>query len=348
MSPYRLGETLFIRTVHELAVAEIAAWDALLQSCPDLQRAFLSRTYIAAVARTGRKVVVLVGYIENVPVFFLPLQRKAGWLGKFGLHEPAGDVMTDYFGIVAAKEVRIELPDLLKATRGAINAVFFTHLDETQSNYGLTANEYRTGLRTWLGDPPQNYWSNLRKIDKKLVYDTERREKKLVAECGPLTFEWSSTHPESDLDWLIESKKSQYSRTGKEQAPLFDPANSALLLNLLHTQDTHCRGLLSVLRCGDTIVAAHFGLHIDKVLHVWFPVYDTRFANYSPGRILFKHMFTTGAEQGVTRFDRGEGDNQAKRDFSNEEHRFGRGVWYAGHMRGRLAYLAQRLAWKLG
>lgn len=348
MNAYRLGETLFLRTIEELVPTEVIAWDRLVRSKLDLQRAFLSRAYIAAVARTGRQVIILVGYSKRGPAFFLPLQRRSGWLGKLGLCEPAGDVMTDYFGIVAEDGVQVDLPSLLRSTRGAISAVFFTHLDESQSAYGLTADEYRTGLRTALGTPSRDYWSNLRKVDKKLVSDTERREKKLLAEWGPLTFEWSSTQPKTDLDWLITSKKSQYSRTGKEQAPLFDVANTSLLRDLLEAQDSHCRGVLSVLRCGATNVAAHFGLQCGKLLHVWFPVYEPQFATFSPGRILFKHMFNAGVEQGVDLFDRGEGDNQAKRDFANEEHRFGRGFWYADDFRGRLAYLAQRVVWKLG
>lgn len=348
MNTYRLGETLFLRRIDELTTVEASAWDQLLLAREDLQRAFLSRAYIAAVAQTGRKVVVLVGYTAaHAPIFFLPVQRQPGLLGWLGLHEPAGDVMTDYFGIIAAEGTQVDMPALLTATRGAVNAVYFTHLDETQTAYGLKTDEYRMGLRTHLGNPPQDYWTNLRKSDKKLVYDTERREKKLVAEFGPLTFEWSSTRPESDLKWLIESKKSQYARTGKEQAPLFDSANVALLHSLLQSADTHCSGLLSVLRCGETIVAAHFGLRHGPLLHVWFPVYAPQFANYSPGRILFKQMFIGGAQNGVSLFDRGEGDNQAKRDFANEEHRFGRGLWYAFSLCGRLAHLAQRVAWKL-
>lgn len=347
MSAYRLGKNLFLRRIEQLTAAEAVTWDRLLEASPDLQRAFLSRTYIAAVAQTGRKVVILVGYAGETPTFFLPLQRQTGWLGWLGLHEPAGDVMTDYFGIIAAAGVRVDMPALLKATRGAVNAVFFTHLEETQTAYGLTAEEYRTGLRTHLGSPPQNYWANLRKSDKKLVYDTERREKKLTVEFAPLTFEWSSSQPESDLQWLIESKKSQYTRTGKEHAPLFDANNVSLLRNLLQSADPHCSGLLSVLRCGETTVAAHLGLRSGSLLHVWFPVYDQEFANYSPGRILFKQLFIAGAEQSVDVFDRGEGDNQAKRDFANEEHHFGRGIWLASSWRGLLSRFALSSYWML-
>jgi CelD/BcsL family acetyltransferase involved in cellulose biosynthesis len=344
---YRLNQNLFTRRIEQLTALEAATWDRLVLANIELQRAFLSRTYIAAVAKTSGDVIVLVGYAAGAPIFFLPLQRQSGVLGHFGVFEIVGGVMTDYFGIIAENGVKVTIPAMLNATKGVVNAVVFTHLDQSQEYFGLHADEYRTGLRTLLDEPPNEYWANLRKTDKKLVYDTERREKKLVGEFGPITFEWSSSQPESDLAWLVESKKLQYSRTGKEQAPLFNKANVALLTNLLQAREKCCSGQLSVLRCGDDVVAAHFGLRCREMLHVWFPVYDQKFANHSPGRILFKHMFAAGAEHGITVFDRGEGDNQAKRDFANEEHRFGRGLWFSPSVGGQLAQLAQRIAWRI-
>lgn len=348
MNRFHLGKTLFIRRSSDLTAVEVTAWNQLIDFNLDLRRAFLSSHYVAAVAQSGRDVFVLVGYESGMPVFFLPLQRQPGWLGKLGLFEPVGGSMTDYFGLIALDDIEIDMPTLLSETNGLINSVFFTHLDETQKVYGLQIDEYRTGLCTWLGNVPENYWSNLQKIDKKLVYDTERRERKLVSEYGPLTFEWKTKFPIEDLGWLISSKKMQYSRTGKMLAPLFDEKNTALLDILLNAHEPQCSGILSILRVEDHIIAAHFGLQCRNVLHVWFPVYNVKFASYSPGRVLFKYMFIEGAKQGVEIFDRGEGDNQAKRDFANLEHRFGRGLWYANHLRGRLAYFAQRLAWKFG
>ncbi len=347
MTQVRLGKNFFVRRIEEISPQEVAAWDALLVARDDLRRAFLSFSYATAVSKSCGDVIVLVGYANGAPSFFMPLQRLAGPLGRLGVFEPAGGVMTDYFGAVAADGVQVVMADLLDASAGITNAVFFTHLDESQDRYGLKAAEQRKGLRTRLGTPAIEYWANLRKADKKLVYDTERRERKLVSEFGPISFEWSSSQPASDMAWLIESKKSQYTRTGKGTAPLYIEANVALMHRLLESEDDLCRGVLSVLRCGEEIVAAHFGLRCREMLHVWFPVYETKFASHSPGRILFRHMFLAGAERGIEVFDRGEGDSQAKRDFANEEHLFGRGLWLVPGMRGQVAHLALRIAWRI-
>lgn len=341
-----LGKNLFIRRIDELTSAEATAWDQLLMQ-GDLRRAFMSRHYVSAVAETGGDVVVLSLYGGSGPHAFLPLQRAAGMPGSAGIFEPVGGVMTDYFGIVAADGLVIDIAKLLAATQGRVNAVFFSHLDETQARFGLVGEEPRTGLRTWLGTPASDYWVNLRKSDKKLVYDTERREKKLINEVGAVTFEWASQNPASDMAWLVESKKAQYTRTGKAQAPLFDSRKVALLNRLLQSQEENCQGVLSALRCGEEIIAVHFGLRCHEMLHVWFPVYNPKYSSYSPGRILFKHLFLAAAADGIQVFDRGEGDTQAKRDFANETHTFARGLWHVAGWRGLLARGVLSVSWRM-
>lgn len=348
MNTLKLGENFFIRKMTELSEAESVAWDTLHAADTDLRQAFLSRLYVRHVACVNPDVRTLVGYEDGIPVFFLPIQPRRGFTSRFGVFEPAGDVMTDYFGVVAQRGTRLSAAHLLAATRGRINAILFTHLDQTQAGFGLTGDESRIGLRTHLGLPATDYWARLRCTDKKLVTDTERREKKLQHEVGPLHFEWQSSSPEADLAWLIEAKRAQYTRTSRTHAALFESRYVELLRRLSRAQESECMGTLSVLRCGTEIVAAHFGLQCRNVLHVWFPVYGEKHARYSPGRVLLKHMFAAASREGVEIFDRGEGDSQAKRDFANDEHHYSNGLWLASGWRGRLASLAVSVSWRLG
>lgn len=349
-----LGQNFFIRRIrrlkNELTQEEMAVWDQLLLQ-DHVRRAFMSRHYAGAAAIAGSDVVVLVLYDQNLPCGFLPLQRISGLRGKAGIFEPVGGVMTDYFGLVAAPGVRIDIQQLLVATRGRVNAILFTHLDETQSVHGLTGEEPRIGLRALLVSSPaqaaSEYWDQLRQSDKKLVYDTERGEKKLAKEVGPVTFEWISQKPAEDMVWMIAYKKAQYQRTGKAQAPLFEDRNVALLNGLLPLHEENCQGVLSVLRCGEKTIAVHFGLRCYDMLHYWFPVYDPQFATYSPGRILLKQLFSSAASQGVRFFDHGEGDTQAKRKFANETHQFYRGLWCTSGWRGLAARAVLSAYWRL-
>lgn len=343
---YRLNRDLFVRTLTELTPTEVAFWDERISCEPASRRAFMSRAFCSACQDAGMKVIALVAYALGKPVLLLPLQRKAGVAGSLGVFEPVGGVMADYFGVLAESGTMADVADLLTASR-CVGAVLYTHLDETQAQYGLRIENARTGLRTRIpSDMP--YWDFLRKSDRKLVGDTDRRQRKLEQDHGAnLQFQWTSETPSSDLEWLISNKRKQYSTTGRESAPLFDSQNVKLLEALLRSNDSRCAGILSVLRCADRIVAAHLGLRCHDVLHVWFPVYDAEFAQYSPGRLLFKHMFCAAAENGIALFDRGEGDTQAKRDFANETHQFGSGVWRAGTIRGTVARAAISVGWRL-
>lgn len=347
MSELKFGSNLFLKRLEDLSGDEIEYWNRHSAEDLDLRRSFMTYTFVKAVQKALGNVFILVLQENNIPKFILPMQRVYGPIGALGIFEPPGGVMTDYFGAIARPGVKIDIDRVLAATKGKVNAIVFSHLDETQVKFGLTGSEYRIGLRTRMGCSSGEFWTNLRKSDKKLVYDTERREKKLQADAGSIAFEWTSQAPVQDMAWLVEAKKSQYTRTGKTLAPLFNQENVALLLNLLASTDPACHGQLSVLRCGEDIVAAHFGLRFNEVFHVWFPVYNSKYSQYSPGRILFKHMFMAGAAAGITIFDRGEGDNQAKRDFANEEHYFAKGLWISPSLQGQIARTALTIKWRI-
>lgn len=356
MKSMNLSRGVLLRHLDELTSEETVAWDSLLTQ-NDLRRAFLSRHYVRQTAqawgnadgfRGERNIFVLVIYKNQKPQAFLPLQQASGLRGIARIYEPVGGVMTDYFGIIAAEGIVIDIAACLAATRGQVNAIWFSHLDETQAKFGLHGQEPRPGLRTSLGTQTGEYWSNLKKQKKSLVYDTGRMEKKLGNEIGPLTFEWSSQSPEQDITWLIEEKKKQYLRTGKSNAPLFSQHNINLIRGLLQVQEDTCHGLLSVLRSGDRIIAAHFGLRCGDMLHIWFPVYDPELSGYSPGRVLFKHLFEAAPAAGVHMLDWGEGEAMYKQNFATESHLFFRGLWYVPGWRGYLARGALSVAWRLG
>jgi CelD/BcsL family acetyltransferase involved in cellulose biosynthesis len=331
--------------VAQLAPEERAAWSMLVDRDGINRYAFMSPAYAEAVAAVDASAVVLVGYDAGKPVCFLPLQRRPDWAGRFGAYEPIGGVMTDYFGLVASPDMHIDIGAALR--RAGLPVVAFTHLEAEQQQYGLVGVQPRVGLQTHIEAPVEEFWSRLRKTDKKFVSDTERRERKLTADHGAVSFELASSSSQADLQALIELKRAQYQRTDKQQAPLFERRNVDLLFRLLEEKSPQCTGMLSTLKIGDRMVAAHFGLRCHEVLHYWFPVYDPAYANYAPGRILFRHVLEAVAQQGVTLIDRGEGDTQAKRDFANREHQFYRGLWSAGGLGAMPARAALALIWRL-
>lgn len=333
------------RPLQHLSPSEISQWECLLRANADNRWAFLSPAYAQCVDRTISPVDVVMCWTGNNLIGVMALQRTSQWLGRLGIWEPAGGSMTDYFGLVSRPDVRIDWTSLLEGA--GLPCLYFTHLCQQQSSIGLAGDSPRKGLRTRVHpDGGAAHWAWLKVQDKKLVNDTDRRERKLETEHGALRFAVASTDPKTDLAELIELKNAQYARTGHQRGPLFAPRNVALLQRLLLVQCDDCMPRLSTLHVGEQLVAAHFGLQCGPVLHYWFPVYAPAFAAYSPGRILFKHILLSSQTLGIECIDRGEGDTPAKRDFATEEHLFYKGLVYAG-IYGKAVALAKRVQWRL-
>lgn len=334
-----------VKPFASLTPGELDFWQRTVEQNPQYQQAFLTAAFCEQVAKVDSKVRVVVMYAADTLVGVMPLRRHHGWLGYLGVYEPVAGAMTDYVGAVVTPGIVLHINNTLRSA--GVGAVVFSHLDQTQSEIGLTGSDARPGLRTLIQGVGDAHWEYLRKLDKKLTSDTERRERKLVAEHGPLTFELMSSQPGKDFDELIVLKKAQYIRTGNEDAVLFDDTNVQLLRGLLQTATPECAGLLSVLRAGGKLVAAHFGLRHKNTLHFWFPAYAKEYAALSPGRILFRRILSEGSLHGLQVLDRGEGDNQAKRDFANNEHVYYSGIWWPRTARGYLARLAISAWWRL-
>ena len=332
------------RSFDRLSEPELAAWRALHRGQGSRQWAFQSVGFASAVHETVAPVRVALLWCADELMGVLPMQRQPGRWGRLGLHEPVGGHMADYAGLLATEGVHTSWSALLAGA--GVPCFFFTHLDEHQLRLGLTGAQPRLGLRTRIhAESGTAHWAWLRNQDKKLVDDTERRERKLARDHGEVVFAMDSAHAEEDLQTLIAAKNAQYLRTGAKGGPLLQPCNQSLLAHLLANPGDGCRARLSTLKAGDKWVSGHFGLQSGSTLHYWFPVYGEDFAAYSPGRILFKHVILQSSVSGISLIDRGEGDTAAKRDFATETHQFLKGLEAWG-LRGQLVAVTQRLVWR--
>jgi CelD/BcsL family acetyltransferase involved in cellulose biosynthesis len=332
------------RAFDQLSTQELAAWSALHAANSAQQWAFQSVGFAAAVHETVAPVRVGLLWRADQLVGVLPLQRQPGRWGRLGLYEPVGGLMADYAGLLAGEGVCTSWAELLAGA--GVSCLYFTHLDENQLSQGLTGTQPRPGLRTRIHtEGGAAHWAWLRTQDKKLVDDTERRERKLQRDHGEVRFAMDSLQADQVLQNLITAKNAQYRRTGAQSGPLLELQNQRLLAYLLANPSDGCRVRLSLLKAGEQWVSSHFGLQSGKTLHYWFPVYGEAFAAYSPGRILFKHVLLQSDAAGISLIDRGEGDTAAKRDFATESHQFFRGLESKGSL-GQLVAIAQRLKWR--
>lgn len=303
---------------------DIDFWNRLTTEDPALASPFLSHAYASAAARVFDGVRVCRIIKDGRTAGFFAFQYRSRLHRLLRIGERIGGELSDYFGIVAEPSLAVTPATLLALTR--LNALYFTHLDETQLRHGLSGEKPEPGLRIRIPADEPSPWEVLRQRDKKFVSDTERRERKLVQEHGPLHFVFRQPDPLPRLHELVTAKRAQYARTAADDL-LQSAATRHFLEQLALSADPRCHGTLSTLHAGNTWVASHFGLMHGGTLHYWFPAYNPALKSFSPGRLLMASIIRSAPETGVTCVDRGSGENQAKRDFATERHCFRRGIW---------------------
>jgi CelD/BcsL family acetyltransferase involved in cellulose biosynthesis len=336
----------YIKDASKLTPDEIAAWEAFSRADAHHASPFLSPHFARAIGEAGADARVCVVRDDGRIAAFFPYLYAGAWSRRCGLAERIGGEMGDSFGLIAAPGFRTTPRELLKLAK--INYLNFSHLEEAQLRYGLTAEKPRIGLRTRLDSSAMPALASVATVTKKYLKDSERRQRKLAEEVGPITFQFDVEHDRKGaLERLIEKKRAQYQSGGVPDA-LKEAWKRNALLRLADYRFDTCRGVLSTMFAGDQWLASHFGIMGNGRLNFWFPVYNAAFAQYAPGRLLVHHIIESCREQNFDTIDRGEGDTPIKREIANEEYQLYRGIWQNGSGMSRVIHGVNRLKWRFG
>ena len=333
-----------VTTPLDLDPKEAATWTKLCSTEPHLGSPFYSLTYCQAVARSHPHVYVTVLSHESRPVAFFPLQFRNSLNRLLGFAERPGGEMTDYFGLIAPTDFQI-VPERLLRLSGA-KYLCFTHLDEPQLRHGLEGGNPEMGLLMRLDPGEKSYWETLKSVRRDLVSETNRKERQIQKELGPLKFRFEERDWRQPFSALLDCKAGQYRRTGREDI-LQAPWRRRLLELLAGSSAPECQGVLSTLYAGDTWVASHFGIRNSGILHYWFPVYNPALSRYSPGILLLKAITEEAPSRGIHTIDRGAGDAPHKRQVANASHKFYRGTWSTPGLRSAACGIAYAAQWRI-
>ncbi|HEY6347374.1 MAG TPA: GNAT family N-acetyltransferase [Bryobacteraceae bacterium] len=327
----------------ELSLEEIAAWDGLCRNHPSLASPFLTPHYTRALASVAPHVFVCVLMRGADRVGFLPFQFRSRFHRLLRTAGPPGLEMTDYFGLVAEPGIGIDEPKLLKLA--SLHVLTFSHLDETQLEYGLSGEAPETGYLLHL-DPEESNWQALRRAHRKFARHTEQGERQATRDLGPLRFTPMEPDWKAGLANLVTFKGRQYRETG--QSNLFAiPWKRQLLEKLAACREATCTGILSTLYAGDTWLASHFGMRGGGILHYWFPVYNPEWSRFGPGRLLFKALIDNAHEMKLTLIDHGAGEALYKRECSNGSHKYYRGEWRRAGVGAWFGRAAESARWRM-
>lgn len=325
-----------IRIIHpaELGPTDISSWHSMQNSTPAFSNPFLSPEFAIAVGeiRSNTRIAILIDGPSAVG--FFPFERH-----RTGVGMPIAAGLTDCQGMVHAPGVRWDARELLRAC--GLSVWHFDHLVYGQHPFA----EYRTGSRPSpfidLTEGFDSYREKIHSRSPQFCKSLERKERKLIRETGRHLRFTLDSRDESSFRALLAWKSQQYRRTS--QIDIFSrPWVTDLLVALFNHHSSSFGGLLSVLYADEDPIAAHFGLRGSTILAHWFPAYDTKFHQYSPGLIMHLHMARVSPRTGIRIIDLGTGSQRYKEELKSGDFQVDTGIVTTGSLYA-MAYRSGRI-----
>ncbi|ONI73159.1 hypothetical protein ALI144C_45310 [Actinosynnema sp. ALI-1.44] len=270
---------------------DFATWRSIRASDSRWDSPYFTPEYVGAV-NAGRPVDVLVG-----DGFLWPL-HKTGSSAR-----PAGSPGADFQGPVVEPGVRFS-PKAVLAAAG-VRSIAFDHLLDGYRDLEPWIEQRRVSPFMDISGGLDGYLKRVDKSGRDKMSEARRLTNKANRELGEVR---STVQTDVGLDQVIALKREQYASTGAKDH-FADPANRELLHRLMASD----LGLLSTVYAGPHLLAAHFGIRADGVLHWWFPVFERKFGSYSPGWVLLREVVRAAPQLGITRIDLGRGEDEYKR-----------------------------------
>ncbi len=287
------------------------AWRRLRQDRPALASPFFSLGWHDAVHAVRGDVEVVRISADGALCGFLPFARC-----PFGMLRPVGAPMADWHGLIGPAGLPLDVDAILRAARG--KAFRFSGAAADDSILEDAASGASSSFVMDLSDGYAAYQAAAAKTHAKAFRNLRARARKLHARAVEIRID---DHDPASLALVLAMKRSQYRRT--RQIDIFGFRWTRDLIERLFArapsaQPEAARGLLSTLWIDGNLAAGHFGLKGDDTLHYWFPVYDARYAELSPGIVLLHEIAMAAASLGIQRIDLGDGDYRFKEEFANE------------------------------
>lgn len=285
--------------VSDLGALERARWSALRQANPLLGSPYFDLRFMDVAGEIAPGAAVAVIRRGDEIEGFLPFQRRGA------LIQPLAAPMSDIHGLIAPADTTLSLATVLRklgADRARVSGLIGPAASGLSVRYAMAA-DVSGGFAAYEAGRSAAF-----------LKDKRRRLRALERDHGAVRFTFDRPTPDM-LDQIVAGKRQQLRRT--HQYDIFSCGWTGALLHRLADADDADFGLkLAVLRAGDVIVAAELGMTSGERHHLWFPIYDTAYARYSPGSLMTLETLRAAAEQGINRVDFGPGGEAYKRDFA--------------------------------
>jgi CelD/BcsL family acetyltransferase involved in cellulose biosynthesis len=323
-----------IRTLkfEQLTSDQIAAWAEIQSSEPIWASPFFRPEFTAAIAEVRNHVEVAVLEERGKPVGFFPFERRS-----WGRGLPVGTRLSDYQGVVARSEVRVDPIELMRAC--GLSSWSFDHL--VSPHHSFDRFTFRRA-ESPCADLSAGYDAYEQSLSKGFRSEMGRKYRKLDREHGPLRLELNERSAEA-FAMMLRWKKEQYQRTNTLDILSFSWIPELLERLSLRRGEEFC-AMMPALYAGDKLVSVGYLLRSKNVLHSWFTSYDRNYSSYSVGIHQHMSMLRAAADAGIQLVDMGKGSQEYKYSTSNRVIRLSEGVVYRARLRAgaRSAWWAVR------
>jgi CelD/BcsL family acetyltransferase involved in cellulose biosynthesis len=287
----------------ELGPADWRRWASFSRG-PSLGSPFLSFEFTRVIGGLREDARVAVIEEGSTTCAFFPFQVDDDHVGR-----PIGATIADAQAVMCDTAWDFDPQELVSAA--GLSCWHFDHLVVSQPQFASYERQRHRAPFVDLGAGHGQFLQGVRDHSRDLLAQVGRRSRKLEREIGPVVCEWQSSQAEDDLRLLQQWKSGQYARDetwDRFAAPWIAEA----VRRLAQSRDPGCTGVLTALRAGGRLVAAHLGLLGEDRLSWWFPAYDPEFGRYSPGLVLLLALIGEAAERGVPIIDLGRGEHGYK------------------------------------
>lgn len=295
-------------TPAELSPDHFQRWKEILRENPYLQSPYFHPEFVQTVSQLRSDIEIVLMEEAGKIVGFFPFHRKQSNCGH-----PVAGRLSGFEGLITPVDLQIDLQALFKAAR--LKTWQFDQLPSNQHGFESFVDQTVASHYIDLSSGFDHYLEQLKTKGSRRINKLGQLERKLIREQGPLRFELHHDQPEM-LDLMIQWKSEQFARTHFTDVFQVDWTKQ-LLKQLFTSADPALRGQLSVLWIEDQPLAMLYSLQSHQTLHGWFTVYNHKFSKYSPGSLVILKIAEAAAEQGISRFDLGPGDQLFKETLSS-------------------------------
>ncbi|QDU76463.1 hypothetical protein Pan97_35130 [Bremerella volcania] len=298
-----------LRTGSALTPEDLAAWKSILASNPTLDSGYYRPELTLAAARVRSDVEVAIVTDGGQARAFFPFQR-----GDNHCATAITGRLSEFHGMIVPQDFQLDLREIVKAC--GIRSWRFDHAPIWRKELEPFAWARSESPFMDLTGGYDAYTEKLRERGSSAIKQTQRKQRKLAREVGPLRFEYDTDAPEA-WDALVTWKSEQYVRTNTLDIFLYDWVHD-LLQTIRAEKSPDFSAPLSALWAGDQLAAVHLGLASSTAMQIWFPAYNRELQPYSPGLVILLELASAAAQQGIKRIDFGKGEERYKYEFSTD------------------------------